>query len=330
MKARSRCTVMMALSLLVGIDIAAADKRAEMFAPVPPSAAGPAIDSNVGYAIEELGHGLFVVYDGSYQMMFLTTGKGVIVVDAPPTTGKNILAAISSVTDEQITHVIYSHTHKDHIGAASLYPKDATIIAHEDASSHLAKKNDPDRPVPTRSFTEKMTLEVGSQTLQLEYKGLNHSPGNIYIYAPKQKVLMLVDVVFPGWAPFKDLAVAESIDGFLEAHDLILEYDFTHFVGGHLTRHGTREDVEIQKAYVADILGAADRANGRMDFGAAFSAAAKRGGGGNPYALIDILFDSTAQQCAKEVEDKWSGRLGGVDIFTLGHCMRITWHRRLD
>ncbi|ATG36458.1 Zn-dependent hydrolase [Phaeobacter piscinae] len=47
---------------------------------------------------------------------------------------------------------------------------------------------------------------------------------------------MLGDIIFPGWAPFKDLAAAESVDGFLGAHDEVLEYDSDHLVGGHLAR----------------------------------------------------------------------------------------------
>ena len=57
-------------------------------------------------------------------------------------------------------------------------------------------------PIPTVTFTKNYTLQIGNQSLKLDYYGVNHLPGNIYIYAPKQKVLMLVDVVFPGWVPF--------------------------------------------------------------------------------------------------------------------------------
>jgi hypothetical protein len=43
----------------------------------------------------------------------------------------------------------------------------------------------------------------------LDY-GTNHLPGNIFIYAAtKQRVLMLVDIVFPGWVPFPYLAIAK-------------------------------------------------------------------------------------------------------------------------
>jgi glyoxylase-like metal-dependent hydrolase (beta-lactamase superfamily II) len=323
-------TVTFAAIAFFTINSTAGDVHDKTFAAVPKAAQGPAIKQEKGYVVEELGDGLFLVNDGVYQMMFLTTGKGVIAVDAPPNTGAKILAAISSVTDEPITHVIYSHSHKDHIGAAGIYPKNAVIIAHKDTAAHLAAKNDPDRPVPNRTFTDSMILEVGSQTLKLDYHGLNHSPGNISIYAPKQKVLMMIDIVFPGWTPFPDLALAESTDGFIKAHDVILSYDFEHYIGGHLTRHGTRVDVETQKAYFMDIVKAAGNANAAMDPGAAFAQAEERGGQGNPWAFIKILFDNVARQCSEEVEKKWAGRLGGVDIFTFDHCWKISEHQRID
>ena len=300
------------------------------FAPVPAGAYDPNINLENGYYVAEISDGLYWITDGTYQIMFLTTGEGVVVVDAPPSIGENILNAIASVTDEPITHVIYSHTHSDHIGVASLYPEDATIIAHEAVASHLAAKNDPNRPVPTVTFTDSFTLEVGSQIVQLDYLGVNHEPGNIFIYAPKQKVLMVVDIVFPGWTPFPELALAEDVDGYLAAHDLILGYDFDTYIGGHLTRLGTREDVEIQQEYFMDIVQAAGNANASMDFGAAFGEASALGGENNPWALVSILFDSVTQQCADEVNPKWVDRLGGVDIYTFDHCWTISEHQRID
>ena len=56
--------------------------------------------------------------------------------------------------------------------------------------------------IPNEIFSNNYTLEIGNQTLQLEYYGYNHFPGNIFNYAPKQKVLMLVDIIFPEWVPF--------------------------------------------------------------------------------------------------------------------------------
>jgi glyoxylase-like metal-dependent hydrolase (beta-lactamase superfamily II) len=109
-----------------------------------------------------------------------------------PTLGANYLKAIAEVTDKPVTHVIYSHEHTDHIGAAHLFPKDAMYIAQNETAKLLASRNDLRRPLPTLTFHDTYTLTVGDQTLVLDYKGVNHEAGNIFIYAPKQKVLMLV------------------------------------------------------------------------------------------------------------------------------------------
>ena len=44
--------------------------------------------------VREINNGLYWVTDGTYQVMFLTTGKGVIAVDAPPNLGPKYLKAI--------------------------------------------------------------------------------------------------------------------------------------------------------------------------------------------------------------------------------------------
>jgi glyoxylase-like metal-dependent hydrolase (beta-lactamase superfamily II) len=295
-------------------------------APIPDTSFGPQIDFSKGYLVEEIRDGIFWVTDGAYNTMFITTGQGVIAVDAPPSIGANYLKAIEKVTDEPITHVIYSHTHNDHIGSASMFPANATIISHLWTAEQLKIRNDSNRPVPTITFEDKFTLEVGTQKLELEYHGPMHDPGNIFIYVPQQKVLMLVDVVFPGWVPFKDLALAEDIPFFIHAHDKILEYDFETFVGGHLTRLGTPEDVKIQKEYIDDIQKHAGNANLEVDF----MEIGQKVGFENIWLVFQIYADTISQQCTDEVVPKWIDRLGGADLFTYDHCWKISESQRID
>ncbi|MFQ6026346.1 MAG: SMP-30/gluconolactonase/LRE family protein [Dehalococcoidia bacterium] len=301
-------------------------------APLPQTTQGPAIPQDKGYLAEELGNGLYYVTEGTYQVMFLTTGEGVIVVDAPPSMGDKVLQAIAEVTDEPITHVIYSHSHADHIAGASQYPSNAAYIAHEDTAAKLALANDPNRtyefgsfvggspvPHPTQTFSESLTLEVGSQTLQLDYRGPLHESGNIIIYAPEQKVLMLVDVIFPGWSPFLELAVAENVPAFVRAHDEVLSYEFETFIGGHLTRLGTRKDVEIQREYVLDMQANAAQALQTVDF----MGIAQQTGFQNLWLLFGTYLDAVAEECNDLTLEKWESRLGGADLFTASHCARL-------
>ena len=309
-------------------------------APVPASAYGPPIDPDKGYHVEEISNGLYWLTEGAYTLMFLVTDEGVVIVDAPPSIGPNILNAVAEVTEKPITHVIYTHSHADHIGAAGLYPADATYIAHADTADQLTQSfNNTERiipygvpaggsqvPLPTVTFDDKYTLEVGGQVLELEYRGPAHEPGNIYVYAPAQKTLMLVDVIFPGWSPFKNLALAEDVPAYFQAHDEVLSYDFETFIGGHMGRPGTREDAQTQKEYIKDIEANAAQALQTIDF----MAIAQEVGFANSWLLFDVYLDAVAQECADLTEPNWVDRLGGVDVFTFDHCWIVVESLRID
>src|SRR5919107_5316719 len=184
------------------------------------------------YELRGIKPGVYVVSAGGYNSMFLVTQEGVVVVDAPPAIGDKIFAAVANVTDKPITHLIYSHAHKDHIGAANLF-ENVTIIAHNETARILNERNDPDRPVPDMNFTREMNLQLGDQVLQLLYPGPYHQQGNTFVYLPEQKVLMAVDHVAPGGVPWKLLTVTPDVPAFIESIDQALALDFDVFVAGH-------------------------------------------------------------------------------------------------
>jgi len=300
---------------------------------IPEAAKGPPIPAK-GYLVQEIRDHLYWVTDGSYNTMFLVTDKGVVAVDAPPSIGKNYLKAISEVTNKPITYVIYSHAHIDHIGAAGMFPKNATFIAQQETAAELqraksvAKNASMVPPIPTVTFAKNYTLQIGNQSLKLDYYGVNHLPGNIFIYAPKQKVLMLVDVIFPGWVPFPYLAVAKDTAGFIKAHDIALNnYDFDTIVAGHLTRLGTRNDVIVQKEFVSDLEKAAARANQEVQFG---KVASQVGGFDNPWLIFSKYIDAVGENCVSNMLPKWENRLGGAQQFMSTHCFTMAQSGRID
>ena len=138
-----------------------------------------ALFSNLAYAqgtdyeLQEIKPGVYVVSAGGSNSMFLVTQEGVVVVDAPQAIGDKIFAAVSEVTDRPITHLIYSHAHKDHIGAANLtVTENVTIIAHNETARVLNERNDPGRPVPDMNFTTPdvpALIESIDQALALDF-----------------------------------------------------------------------------------------------------------------------------------------------------------------
>ncbi|KAL7949514.1 Metallo-hydrolase/oxidoreductase [Trichoderma barbatum] len=309
------------------------------YAPLPSTAAAPPLNSD-GYRVQSLGGGAYMLSDGAYQSLFFVTPKSVIMVDAPPTTGENIFAAIRSVTHLPISHLVYSHYHADHIGGAYLLAKKGvTIIAHELTEYELTITPDPNRPLPHVTFKGSHTLHVDNQTLQLDYHGPIHAPGNLFIYAPKQKVLMLVDIVFPGWSMFANLAETQNVGMFIKAHDLILDYDFKYYIGGHIGRLGDRKDVLIQREYVHDIYNNARAAirlsNSPPSESNPLSADAILGAinaanPNNTWAGFAGYIDTLSEYCYNVTAEKWLGKLGAVDVFTLSHCETLVESSRID
>jgi len=299
---------------------------------------GPMPDAETGIHVEEIDDGLYWMTEGVYQLMFATTGEGVIVVDAPPNIGgERIVAGIASVTDEPITHVIYSHSHADHIGAAGAYPADATYIAHADTAAQLELSLQNEFwgafvgggavPLPTETFEDSMTLEVGSQVLELSAPSvMSHEPGNIFVYAPDQNVLLHIDVVFPGWSPFKDLAQAEDVPGYLAVHDEILAFDADTIVTGHMGRLGTNADVELNQEYMGAIATAAANVLQSTDPNAIGAVT----GFANPWLFFDTYLDELTAACEAEVVPQWTDRLAGADIFTADHCYKMYMSLRID
>jgi glyoxylase-like metal-dependent hydrolase (beta-lactamase superfamily II) len=151
---------------------------------VPEDAKGPPVDPAKGYRLQELGKGLYMTTDNAIQSMFMVYETGVVVMDAPQAYAAHIVAGIREVSDKPITHLIYSHSHADHIGEATSLGNVPTIIAQEETKRLLLRDNDANRPLPTATFRDKYTLKVGSQVLELFYHGDGHEPGNIFIYAP--------------------------------------------------------------------------------------------------------------------------------------------------
>jgi len=296
-----------------------------------------------GFFTHEIRDGIHYLTEGWYFMLVVVHDDGMIVVDAPPTIGSdflgnNILTGLAEISDKPVTHVIYSHHHRDHIGAATVFPDDVTIIAQRECAEYVQSAEDPQRPPPTLTFEDSYTLDVGGQSLRLDYHGDIHCPGNIFIYAPAQRVLMNVDVIFPGWVPFSSLAMASQLRGFLRGHEVVLGYDFDTFVPGHLSRLGTRSDVEAQQLYFRDLVDTAMKylddlspARPRAEMEPNFMSAAEVAGGfENAWLVFDTYLNGVAEKVADDVLPRWLGKLAAADVFTRSHAWEVVERLRID
>ena len=289
-----------------------------------------------GYHVEEIRDGVYWVSVGWYDCMFVVTGAGVVVLDAPPAVGEHLLQAIEEVTDEPVTHLIYSHWHADHIGAATMFGPDITIVGHERTRDLLARFPDTYRPLPTQTFATDATLDVNGVKIELSYKGQNHTEGNIFTYLPAQRVLAAIDIASPAWVTFRDCDSSENLIAWEQAHHQVLDYDFDTVISGHVSRIGNRDDVAEGVEYIDDLVRYSREALETIPmeyfhtgmegpYKAAFRAVEE-----NYFAaLVNYVTKKTLERKTSNGQ-KWEERINGADVLTKHNAFSILEKTRLE
>ncbi|MFC8237279.1 MBL fold metallo-hydrolase [Streptomyces sp. NPDC057284] len=299
------------------------------FAPVPEFALGPDIPES-GYVVQELGGGAHFVTQGMINTMFVETTHGVVLVDASPFLGEKLLEAIESVTPKPVTHLIYSHAHSDHIGAAHLLNRNGLkIISHEITGEFIKDvKNDGRRPLPTETFSgRRKEMDIDGVRFVLDYTGDWHQAGNLFIHLPELKLMGAMDSFSPKSAPFFRLYFSAHVPAYFDAMDQLLEYDYETIVTGHMALPGTPEDVSVNREYIRDLRSAASEALRTVDRDEA--AAAARVPANNRQAEIKVWMDAVCARAA-ELMPPWEKRLGGTDIFLADNLNATAWSVFID
>ena len=201
------------------------------------------------------------------------------------------------------------------------------IISSEAVAKALTKRADPARPLPTVTFTGNYTFTVGGVVIELSDAPPAHSDGDIFVFVPSERTALVVDVVVPGWAPFRSLAIARNPDEIIPLHDELLDFDADTFVCGHLTRLGDRSDVELSKEFHEDLFTAAGAALTTVDPAAIAPEALADG---NLWLYTSELNRAFADACYQALKPKWTLRFAGFDIYGRSHCLLITDFLRVD
>jgi glyoxylase-like metal-dependent hydrolase (beta-lactamase superfamily II) len=301
------------------------------YAPIPPSALGPAVNAQ-GYYAGRVEKNLYWVTDGTYQAAFLTTREGVVLFDAPPSIGRNLQRAIDQIASNtgvsnKVTHVVYSHHHADHVGASSLFGRHVVRVGHVETKRLLARDNDPARPVPLpdMTFETHRTLHVGGERIDLAWHGSNHTPDSIYIHFPDHDTLMLVDILLPGWVPYNSFNVNEDVPGSIAAPAKAMAYSWKHFIGGQMGRLGTRDDMALYQQYVTDLIDNIKKALVTVDPTPFFARY-----GNNSWAAVQAYQAAQVVYAAAPVIKKYTGVLAAADVYTASTAFMLLESIRLD
>ncbi|MDJ0958835.1 MAG: MBL fold metallo-hydrolase [Arenicellales bacterium] len=178
--------------------------------------------------------------------VFVITGDGVVVTDPINADAAAWLSAeLLKMTDQPISHLVYSHSHGDHASGGSAYGPVPTIITHANAPESI------DGVVPTDRFDDEFSFTQGSKTFELTYLGPGHGTDLIAMVIRPENVGFIVDAVSAKRLFYRDFPGA-NVDDWIKQVQKVRTLDFEIFVGGH-GPVGVKSDVGDGLAYLEEL-----------------------------------------------------------------------------
>ena len=213
---------------------------------------------------------------GSGNSTVVITDDGVLVLDFHIDNADQTLAFIRKTTDKKVKYLITSHSAGDHASGAWHFREDAPVwiatknqvhdLQMQEREEFIERKNSKDaryaayqkgEPLtPTIGIDGPMTLYFGGLTFQITPEGRAHSTGDLTVYIPQKRVMLMGDLldteIHPGQGESAGVFFS-NVPGWIKVLDNIMARSLAveTYVPGHGPVHVGRgvKDLEEQKRY---------------------------------------------------------------------------------
>lgn len=201
------------------------------------------------------------------NLSFIITSEGVVVVNAGASylLAKALDAEIQQITDQPVRYVILENG-QGHAALGSNYwhEQGVPVIAHVDAAAEieegsyalLSRMRDYNRDraegtevvMPDITFEQQYIIELGGMRIEALYLGPGHSPGDIQVWLPQQRLVISGDMAFHQ----RLLPIFDDTDtkGWLDTYERFLALEPQVVIPGH----GVPTDVDEVTKYTRDYL----------------------------------------------------------------------------
>lgn len=204
-------------------------------------------------SLTQISGDLYRFQNNFHYSVVLVTDEGVIVTDPINKEAAEWLKAeIANRFKQPIKYLIYSHDHVDHIAGGEVFDS-LTVIAHNNAKSDIIAEQRP-TAIPTLTFSDALTIELGGNVVELTYVGRSHSDNMVVMNFPSERVLFAVDFIPIKSVAWKTLSDA-YIPDWIEAIKKVESMDFDTLMPGH-GKPGTKADVIAFREYMEDLYAA--------------------------------------------------------------------------
>ena len=216
-------------------------------------------------AAQSLGDRLTLISGGGGNVVALGSDAGALLVDGGNKARAAAVTALAlkQVGAKKVNTLFNTHWHPDQTGANERLGKQGVpIIAHENTRLWLTRKITVDwlpqaHPAfvktaqPSKGFYTTGTLPFAGEELAYGHLGQAHTDGDLYVFLPRENVLVAGGVVSSeGW-PLLDWQTGGWIGGLVGAHDRLLKVanDTTRIVPANGPVIGVKELKAYREMY---------------------------------------------------------------------------------
>lgn len=144
---------------------------------------------------------LHVARDGGQQTVFLVTADGIVLVDPMSVVTAQWLADefATRFPGLPVRYVVLTHHHAERASGSAVFRQTAEIVAHAQFRNALTQtqKRQPHEyrfvSSPTITFTDRRTIEIGGQTVEVIHVGPFHAPDLSVVVFPGERTVFAAD-----------------------------------------------------------------------------------------------------------------------------------------
>jgi len=134
--------------------------------------------------------------------------------------------------------------------ATSAYKKEGIRKNLVQAEAYLAELKTMQVTLPNMTFDRSLILHRNSRTVEILWLGRAHTDGDVWVFLPKEKVLVTGDALH-GWTPF--MGDSYPYD-WIQTLDAAEKLDFDYVISGHGDVMQDKQKFELWKQYFRDLM----------------------------------------------------------------------------
>jgi cyclase len=197
---------------------------------------------------ENIRGGLYEIVGGRGARGAVFVGEtGVMLIDTKmdEQSMQQVLDGIASLTDKPLLFLVNTHSDGDHVTGNRYVPENVTIIAHENCRAeffHPLRDGKPSKwldpalapCLPEICFADSMTVNLGSDRIQLRHFGPGHTTGDAVVYFPGMRIAVVGDQYAGDSPPYIHAYKGGTVFGHVaNLEKMLRDLDVAIYVSGH-------------------------------------------------------------------------------------------------